>query len=106
MGLEEVVSEESSDPLPKRVGTGIGVGLIGIYRFVAYPIYHALSYVGIKVGCKYEPSCSHYTEEAIKEYGLLKGSAMGVHRIMRCNPWSKGGHDPVKKLPGCQVVTD
>lgn len=46
--------------------------------------------------CRYNPTCSQYTYEAIKKYGLLKGGLMGAWRIMRCNPWSKGGNDPVK----------
>lgn len=45
--------------------------------------------------CKYYPTCSHYTYEAIEIHGALKGAAMGLWRILRCNPWSKGGYDPV-----------
>lgn len=47
--------------------------------------------------CIFEPSCSQYTIEAIEEYGSIKGSLMGMWRILRCNPLSKGGYDPVKK---------
>ncbi len=46
--------------------------------------------------CKFEPSCAVYTYEAIKRHGVIKGSIMGVWRILRCNPLSKGGYDPVK----------
>lgn len=46
--------------------------------------------------CRYNPTCSQYTYEAIKKYGLIKGGLMGAWRILRCNPWSKGGNDPVK----------
>ncbi|NLM16840.1 MAG: membrane protein insertion efficiency factor YidD [Candidatus Riflebacteria bacterium] len=45
--------------------------------------------------CIYEPSCSQYTYEAIAKYGLLKGSLKGAWRICRCNPFAKGGHDPL-----------
>ena len=45
--------------------------------------------------CKYIPTCSEYTIIAIKKYGALKGMKMGINRIMRCNPASKGGYDPV-----------
>ena len=46
--------------------------------------------------CRYYPTCSQYSYEAIQRHGLLKGGLMGLWRIIRCNPWSKGGHDPVK----------
>lgn len=46
--------------------------------------------------CRFTPSCSQYSYEAIKKYGSIKGSAKGIKRIIRCNPWSKGGWDPVK----------
>ncbi len=45
--------------------------------------------------CRFYPSCSHYGYEAIEKYGVLKGGAMATWRVMRCNPWSKGGFDPV-----------
>jgi hypothetical protein len=46
--------------------------------------------------CKYTPTCSKYAIEAIEKYGLLKGGIMAFYRILRCNPFSKGGYDPVK----------
>lgn len=46
--------------------------------------------------CKFKPTCSEYTYEAILKYGLIKGAIMGSWRILRCNPFSKGGDDPVK----------
>lgn len=48
-----------------------------------------------KPKCKYYPTCSQYTYEAIEVHGALKGAFMGIWRILRCNPWSKGGYDPV-----------
>lgn len=50
-------------------------------------------YKGTK--CPYYPSCSCYGLEAIEKYGAIKGSGMAVWRILRCNPFSKGGYDPV-----------
>ena len=49
---------------------------------------------GIK--CKFYPTCSEYTKQAIRKYGAFKGSLLGIKRIFRCNPFSKGGYDPVK----------
>jgi len=45
--------------------------------------------------CKYEPSCSAYAEQAIREFGILRGLVLAGWRLLRCNPWSHGGHDPV-----------
>jgi len=45
--------------------------------------------------CRFTPSCSQYTSEAIEKYGAAKGSWMGIKRIGRCHPFCKGGHDPV-----------
>ena len=48
------------------------------------------------IKCKYYPTCSEYTKQAIEKYGAFKGGLMGMWRILRCNPFSKGGYDPVK----------
>ena len=45
--------------------------------------------------CRYSPSCSEYMVQAVKKYGALKGSLMGIARILRCHPFVKGGYDPV-----------
>lgn len=46
--------------------------------------------------CKYYPTCSQYALDAINKYGVLKGGFMAFYRILRCNPFSMGGYDPVK----------
>lgn len=49
---------------------------------------------GIKV-CRFEPSCSKYTYQAVEKYGIIKGGLLGLWRVLRCNPFNKGGYDPV-----------
>ena len=48
------------------------------------------------IKCKYYPTCSEYTKQAIVKYGVIKGCILGGYRILRCNPFSKGGYDPLK----------
>ncbi|MGN1043950.1 MAG: membrane protein insertion efficiency factor YidD [Acutalibacteraceae bacterium] len=45
--------------------------------------------------CRFTPSCSEYFKEAVKKHGVIIGTALGVWRILRCNPFCKGGYDPV-----------
>lgn len=45
--------------------------------------------------CRFTPTCSQYMIEAVRVHGIPKGLALGVWRILRCNPWSQGGYDPV-----------
>lgn len=65
--------------------------LIKIYKKTISPLICTLGF-----HCKYYPSCSEYTKQAIEKYGVIKGLTMGFFRILRCNPFSKGGYDPVK----------
>ncbi|KKR03915.1 MAG: hypothetical protein UT31_C0007G0018 [Parcubacteria group bacterium GW2011_GWF2_39_13b] len=46
-------------------------------------------------GCRFFPSCSEYTRQAIEKKGPAKGLALGIKRIIRCNPWNEGGYDPL-----------
>jgi hypothetical protein len=47
--------------------------------------------------CRFTPTCSHYAIEALKQHGSLKGSLLASYRILRCQPFCRGGYDPVKK---------
>ena len=65
--------------------------LIDMYKKYISPIFH---HFGIE--CKFYPSCSTYTRQAIEKYGAIKGGFLGIKRIFKCNPFSKGGYDPLK----------
>lgn len=45
--------------------------------------------------CKYEPTCSCYAEQAVRSHGVARGLGLATWRLLRCNPWSRGGYDPV-----------
>jgi len=64
---------------------------IKIYQKYISPIN---SHYNIK--CKFFPTCSEYTRQAIEKYGALKGILLGIRRIIKCNHFSKGGYDPLK----------
>jgi hypothetical protein len=59
-------------------------------------IYQRFISPGIPQRCKYEPTCSRYALDAIREYGILRGLVLAGWRLLRCNPWSHGGYDPVE----------
>ena len=55
----------------------------------------SLWFASKNINCKFYPTCSEYTKQAINKYGAIKGIFLGINRILRCNPFSKGGYDPV-----------
>jgi uncharacterized protein len=73
---------------PARVARGLAIAPIEAYRRVISP--------AIPRRCKYEPTCSRYAAEAIGRYGILRGLVLAAWRLLRCNPWSYGGYDPVE----------
>ena len=75
----------------RRVPSRLLLGLIRLYQRGVSP--------GLGAVCRYEPSCSRYTYEAIERYGALRGGWLGLKRIARCHPGRAGGYDPVPDRP-------
>ena len=76
-----------------RIARGIGwaigetlILLIRVYQITISPL--------IGPACRFHPSCSRYTIEAVRKYGVIRGVLKGTGRILRCHPWSEGGVDP------------
>ena len=61
--------------------------LIRFYQLVISPIFPG--------SCRYQPTCSHYSKEALQKYGLIKGGKLALKRIFSCHPWGGSGFDPV-----------
>ncbi len=68
-----------------------------VRRIVVLPIrvYQLLLSPVVGERCKYYPSCSEYAAQAINRFGILRGLVLAGWRLLRCNPWSRGGFDPV-----------
>ena len=71
-----------------RVPGLAGVGLVWLYRLTFGALFPTT--------CKYHPSCSEYAVQALRHHGLVRGSLLAGWRVLRCNPWSHGGFDPVR----------
>ncbi len=69
--------------------TYILIKLIKCYKFLISPL--------LGQSCRYLPTCSEYSIEALKTYGFFKGLFLSIKRILSCHPWGQGGFDPVKK---------
>ncbi|RNL85639.1 membrane protein insertion efficiency factor YidD [Sinomicrobium pectinilyticum] len=61
--------------------------LVKIYQYLISPLTPAT--------CRYTPTCSHYTVEALQKHGLIKGGRLAIKRIFSCHPWGGSGYDPV-----------
>lgn len=64
------------------------IGFVRGYQYLISPF--------LPPSCRFIPTCSTYTIQAIEKYGVSRGSFMGLCRILRCHPFSRGGHDPVR----------
>jgi len=71
--------------LVRLPGRGL-IGLIRVYQWLISPM--------LGPRCRFEPTCSTYFVESVRRYGVVRGSLRGMWRIIRCNPWFPGGHDP------------
>ena len=69
--------------------TNILIKFIKCYKYLISPL--------ISNSCRYVPTCSEYSIEALREFGLFKGIYLSSKRILSCHPWSRGGFDPIKK---------
>ena len=72
----------------KRFLTFISITLIDAYKYIISPL--------LGNNCRYLPTCSEYTKDSIIKFGLTKGIWLGFKRIVKCHPWGKSGHDPIK----------
>jgi uncharacterized protein len=63
------------------------IACIRVYQYTVSPL--------LGPRCKYYPSCSHYAVDALREHGAFRGTGLAAWRVLRCNPLSNGGHDPV-----------
>ena len=78
-------------PPRDQLGARLAIGGIDAYRAT---LSRALERTGL-IQCRFHPTCSAYGREAIRRYGLPKGAVLTASRIVRCNPFVKGGEDPV-----------
>jgi len=79
-------------PAPRRVVTRILLAMLAFYHRWLSPAIHSLQPGG---GCRYVPTCSEYASTAIATHGPLRGMALALWRLLRCNPFARGGLDPV-----------
>ncbi|MEL7111258.1 MAG: membrane protein insertion efficiency factor YidD [Pseudomonadota bacterium] len=70
--------------------TRLLIALIGVYQRWLSPLTGP--------SCRFQPSCSAYAAEALARHGLIRGVALSVWRLLRCNPWGGSGYDPVPPL--------
>lgn len=77
--------------IPVTWGNLARLPVLGLIRFYQLTISRALP----ADTCRFTPTCSHYSYQAIAKYGVVKGGALAVWRLLRCQPFSRGGYDPV-----------
>lgn len=85
-------------PVKGKIGFAVYVAekIIRLYQKTISPDHGILSWRYPYGACRYYPSCSEYSRQSLIKHGFIKGLYFTINRILRCHPWSKGGHDPVK----------
>lgn len=73
----------------------LAVNVLHGYKVVSDVLHRVLG-IPPGLGCRFTPTCSEYTSEAINKYGILKGLRLAIIRVFRCNPWSRGGYEPLR----------
>ena len=79
------------------------IALLTIYRYTLSPILHM---VAPGSGCRFQPTCSAYALEAVRQHGPFRGSWLAVKRLARCQPWGGSGYDPVPNSCSCTLEKD
>ena len=74
----------------------IAIKIIKLYQKTLSFDHGLFKYLYPNGFCRFYPTCSEYALKAIEKHGIIKGGAMSFGRVLRCNPWNKGGYDPVR----------
>jgi uncharacterized protein len=86
--MSSAAAQQPQPALPVRLARALVTSPIVVYQRLISP--------ALPRRCKYEPTCSRYAVQAIREFGVARGLVLGVWRLLRCNPFSYGGYDPVE----------
>ena len=84
--MNEQPSQQSASPAKSAVARAL-MALVRAYQLLISP--------ALGSACRFAPTCSHYSMQALGQHGAIKGSYLTLHRLGRCHPWCEGGHDPV-----------
>jgi len=90
------VRAQEHEPTELRVGPSRPRQVVRALAVAPIVAYQRLISPAIPRRCKYHPTCSRYALDAVREYGILRGAVLAAWRLLRCNPWSYGGYDPVE----------
>jgi putative membrane protein insertion efficiency factor len=90
--LHDYSNEPRLSDMPRTLWNVPRITVLALFR-----LYQMTISKGVPANtCRFYPSCSHYGYQAVYKHGALKGSAMAIWRVLRCNPFNPGGYDPVR----------